>query len=100
MRLKVDLLTSEQTVECSRCGQEIEFKTVLKRRLRNFPKPDWCVDCTAKPQRKFGACLAWDGDFDIERMVCLLDGVPFLVGVRSCGRADCVNRAHILGISE
>ena len=41
-------------------------------------------------------CIAWTGDFDLDKMICLDDkGKPYLPGKRICGNNDCIELEHI-----
>jgi len=86
-------------VECLKCGQGINIDTFEKRVNRGSPDPQICRDCTATPRRIFGDCVAWMGDVDLDTLAPLKRGKLWLPGVRVCGKRDCVNRRHILGIN-
>lgn len=75
---------------CQKCGS----------RLEDSRRKTFCASCTMRPakQIRYGSeiCIPHRGDFD-EDETPVLDGLPFLPGLRSCGHTDCVNVNHIYG---
>lgn len=91
----------QETYPCTKCGQQIPGVTLYKRQTRGSDNT-LCVDCNAVPLTKIQAtgCTPWTGDFDWDTMTPLKNGKPYKAGIRGCGNADCVNRNHILPVSE
>ena len=87
-------------VECRQCGHR--YQTYKRYMSEDRPEIWWlCTSCKAKPITKVvydgDYCVAWQGDFDDDALVCLDDnGKPVHVGKRSCGHADCVRQSHLL----
>lgn len=42
-------------------------------------------------------CLTWQGDVDPSRQIPVKDNSPWMIGIRSCGTANCVTPAHVVG---
>ncbi len=87
-------------VDCQQCGYRYE---VHQRNMTADRVTEWwlCKSCKAKPVTKchYGNdfCIPWQGDFDLDLMVCLDDdGKPYKRGPRTCGHADCVRSAHLV----
>ena len=93
--MKTEYTSETKKMTCIRCGYEwlLSTKTVDRRGPSEF-----CSSCTRKPTKIVShngkTCYPWQGDFDLELNAPLLDGQPYMVGPRSCGNADCMNRNH------
>jgi hypothetical protein len=83
---------------CTRCGIEYEENSEArsKRKERNSPDTVECRDCRGLWSGEPTRCRGWSGDFDWDTMQPLRHGRPYLPGVRTCGRFDCVTRDHII----
>jgi hypothetical protein len=90
-------------IACTRCGIEIIYNTIAKRVSRGNTDGR-CRDCVATESGKGGSnlrgpeiCNPWRGDFDLDTMQPLKDnGQPHMPGIRTCGNADCCNKAHVI----
>jgi hypothetical protein len=86
-------------MNCSRCGIEIDERTIEKRKSRGtYDKR--CSDCRLQRLNEIRyqetICRPWRGEVDedlnpIDRKLRL-----YLPGVRVCGHKDCVNKDHII----
>jgi hypothetical protein len=85
------------TIVCDRCGYKFELS---ERTIARRGPSELCQSCTSKPTKIVTyngfTCYPWQGEFDLENNVALLNGKPHLVGLRSCGNADCMNRNHVI----
>lgn len=95
----VELSETMAMTDCLRCGYTYEFHTRYFYREQS----QWwlCKSCKAQPVTKcqYGSdwCVPWQGEFDLDLMVCLDDdGKPYKRGPRTCGHADCVRSAHLV----
>lgn len=99
--MKTQHLSQTATMTCERCGYKWELST---RTIDRRGASDLCQSCIGKPTKIITAngftCYPWQGDFDLENNVPLLDGQPHLVGLRTCGNADCMNRNHVIPNTE
>jgi hypothetical protein len=81
-------------VECKRCGYRWDATNARK-------SVELCSSCRARPARtvisaELGKCKPWRGLFDADEVTPVDDeGLPFMQGVRSCGKSDCVNPYHV-----
>lgn len=83
---------------CNTCGKIFDFRVeYLRRSTYDTSK---CKDCKAKPvsvvKSKLGLCTPHKGEFDWETMTPMKNGKPYKPGIRKCGNADCVARAHLI----
>ena len=89
---------------CARCGQEIAGYVIYARERRNSDKKV-CSDCSAgkRTQERHGnlVCVPWQGEIDLDTLTPIDNkGLPYMPGIRTCGRNDCVNTAHVFGVNE
>lgn len=85
--------------ECDRCGQEYTFnKTYLaKPHLYSW----WlCRDCKQRPsvhvKNGDDYCKPWVGDIDLDTLAPIKNNEPYMPGVRTCGKLDCVRSKHVI----
>lgn len=95
----VELSETMCMTDCKRCGYTYEFHT----RYMYGDRGEWwlCKSCKMQPATRitYGKdyCIAWQGEFDLDLMVCLDDaGRPYKRGPRTCGHADCVRPIHLV----
>ena len=89
---------------CTRCGQEIPGYVMEQRNRRNSDRKT-CSDCsaTARRQERHGdlICIPWVGEIDLDTMTPVDNkGLPYMPGIRTCGRNDCVNSSHVFGSEQ
>ena len=77
----------------------------MQKRLERGSNNRNCQDCNAgaKRQERHGnlICVPWHGEIDLDTMTPVdSKGLPFMPGIRTCGRNDCVNSAHVFGVKE
>lgn len=96
----IDLGNGKIETLCRQCGYEYE---TWGRYMLPDRNTKWylCKSCNYQPSEivRYGKdwCLAWQGDFDLEWLLCLDDdGKPVKVGPRSCGHWDCVRKEHLI----
>lgn len=80
---------------CSQCGIDVPGYVLAKRFSRGNTNRQ-CSDCNMQPVDHIGECRPWPGDFDLDANVCLKNGKPYMVGNRSCGKYDCVQKKHLI----
>jgi hypothetical protein len=85
-----------KAITCDRCGIQFEVSddAYTQRLTRGVTNPDWCSDC--RGYNPSTGCRGWSGDVD-DNFMPLKNGKPYLPGLRTCGRVDCVVKAHIVG---
>lgn len=88
-----------KALTCPRCGIDhtISADAYQQRINRNVDNRDWCNDCRGFAPKH--ACRGWSGDVD-ENFMPMRHGKPYLPGLRTCGRVDCVNKEHIVGLPK
>ena len=97
----------EQTIQCWRCGIEIDSDTFWKRVARQSPNPDECRDCkdtSTKHKSQYQwlhpvlgqiICKPYKGELDDDWNPITKTGRLYMPGERLCGLKDCVRRSHV-----
>lgn len=91
---------------CTRCGIEMNAESAYRRILRGAdPKSLQCADCRSLngrgPDYLADGCKPWKGECDLDTFAPLDDkGRLHMPGERKCGKADCVNRSHIIPLAS
>ena len=93
-------------MNCSRCGIELEEGIAQHRidmsRKHNRAIDKACGDCklTSEIQRiKKTGCIPWLGEVDDDFRPIDRNGF-YRYGERSCGKKDCVQAKHVIGLVE
>lgn len=75
---------------CLRCGWVWEVNVTRNNH-------DTCESCRARKSQKVRECIVWQGHYASD-MVTPIDneGNVVMPGKKTCGKADCVNPAHVL----
>lgn len=94
----------QQAKPCVRCGQVIPGYIIAKRKERNSDRKT-CSDCSSakRTQERHGdlVCIPWVGEIDLNTMTPIDNqGLPYMPGIRTCGRNDCVNSSHVFGSEQ
>jgi NAD-dependent SIR2 family protein deacetylase len=75
--------------QCVRCGWDWEANA-------NRKTHELCESCRARKSQKINTCIVWHGHFADDMVTPIHDdGLTVLPGVRTCGKSDCCNPAHI-----
>lgn len=94
----IDLGNDMIRTTCETCGVIFDFRHEYLRRV-NYDTTK-CKSCKAKPTRSvktdYGICTPHQGEFDWDTMTPMKNGKPYKPGIRKCGNADCIARAHIM----
>lgn len=77
----------------------------MAKRIERRSENRNCMDCNAgtRRQERHGdlICIPWVGEIDLDTMTPIDNkGLPYMPGIRTCGRNDCVNSKHVFGVNE
>ena len=79
----------EVVTQCLRCGVTWVESTSRKN-------SDLCKDCRARKMQKVDGCIVWHGHYDNDFVTPVdEEGNAVLLGIRKCGKVDCVNPNHV-----
>jgi hypothetical protein len=98
MRQKENL---QEFFACSHCGANALSREAIQKRISRGSSRRICLDCSAskKTTLAYGdlICKPWSGDFDLDTLAPIKDGLEVMPGPRLCGHKDCVEPSHVLG---
>jgi hypothetical protein len=90
-------------MNCTRCGIEIDEKTIERRKARGT-QDFRCSDCRLQQLNEINyngtICRPWRGEVDEDLNPIDRKLKPYLPGIRLCGHKDCVNKNHIISEIE
>jgi len=85
----------DNKVICERCGASWAVNQEKRHRTDLL-----FFSCRVKPAMviQYGdlRCQPWGGDFGVDDVTPILNGVEFMPGERICGHRDCCNPKHVV----